>query len=78
MPPSPRPPPQVGTGAAVTLDSKGWEDVVVWNPWHTMKDCYEHFCCVENAKFSKPVVLEAGKSWEADMVMAVVDLKKKN
>ncbi len=40
----------VGTGAAVAIDSSGWEDTVVWNPWLTMKDCYERFCCVENAK----------------------------
>lgn len=41
---------EVGTGAAVALDSTGWEDTVVWNPHLTMKDCYQHFCCVENAK----------------------------
>jgi glucose-6-phosphate 1-epimerase len=45
---------EVGTGAAVALDSSGWEDTVVWNPYTTMKDCYEHFCCVENAKWVKP------------------------
>lgn len=31
----------VGTGAAVAIDSTGWEDAVVWNPHLTMKDCYE-------------------------------------
>lgn len=27
----------VGTGAAVAIDSTGWEDCVVWNPWTTME-----------------------------------------
>lgn len=31
----------VGTGAAVAIDASGWEDAVVWNPHHTMKECYE-------------------------------------
>ncbi|GFR48859.1 hypothetical protein Agub_g10813, partial [Astrephomene gubernaculifera] len=48
---------EVGTGAAVALDSYGWEDTVVWNPHLTMKDCYQSFCCVENAKFGKPAIV---------------------
>lgn len=62
-------------GAAITIDASGWEDVVVWNPWHTMKACYESFVCVENAKFSSPVVLQPGASWSATSNFAVVDLK---
>lgn len=31
---------EVGTGAAVAIDSTGWEDCVVWNPHTTMKECY--------------------------------------
>ena len=40
---------QVGTGAAIAIDASGWEDAVVWNPHHTMKECYEvraQFCVV--------------------------------
>ena len=40
----------VGTGAAVAVDTTGWEDCVVWNPWTTMKDCYERFVCVEQVR----------------------------
>ncbi|KAJ9513908.1 hypothetical protein QJQ45_020994, partial [Haematococcus lacustris] len=64
----------VGTGAAVAIDSSGWEDTVVWNPHLTMKDCYERFACVENAKFGSPVKLGAGESWEASAVFSVLDL----
>lgn len=38
---------EVGTGAAVALDSSGWEDTVVWNPHTTMPDCYKSFWCVD-------------------------------
>jgi len=65
---------EVGTGAAVALDNSGWEDVVLWSPWTSMKDCYEKFCCVENVKAGEPVVLAPGQSWLATTSMAVVDL----
>eukprot|EP00891_Asterochloris_glomerata_P002420 jgi/Astpho2/2420/Aster-05671 len=64
----------VGTGAAVTISSSGWEDVVVWSPWDAMPDCYKKFCCVENAKFGKPAVVKPGESWRAQQEFAVVDL----
>lgn len=64
----------VGTGAAVAIDSWGWTDTVVWNPWHTMKDCYERFVCVENAKFGAPVVLQPGESWEGTSTFSVIEL----
>lgn len=64
----------VGTGAAVAIDSSGWEDVVVWNPWTTMEACYKSFVCVENAKFSQPQHLEPGASWSATANFAVVDI----
>ncbi|GLI68039.1 hypothetical protein VaNZ11_012362 [Volvox africanus] len=65
---------EVGTGAAVALDSSGWEDTVVWNPYTTMKDCYQHFCCVENAKFGKPATVAPGESWSATVTLSVVDV----
>ncbi|KAG2501557.1 hypothetical protein HYH03_000064 [Edaphochlamys debaryana] len=67
---------EVGTGAAVALDSSGWEDTVVWNPWHTMKDCYQSFCCVENAKFGSAAKVGPGQSWTASVSFSVVDVSK--
>jgi glucose-6-phosphate 1-epimerase len=64
----------VGTGAAVEISSKGWEDVVVWNPWTSMADCYKKFCCVENAKFATPARLDAGADWRAEQTFTVIDL----
>lgn len=64
----------VGTGAAVTISSSGWDDCVVWNPHHTMKACYEKFVCVENAKFGSPVILAPGKDWSASANFSVVEL----
>ncbi|KAF8070973.1 putative glucose-6-phosphate 1-epimerase [Scenedesmus sp. PABB004] len=66
---------EVGTGAAVSIDATGWEDVVVWNPHTTMKDSYEHFVCVENALAAKPVTVKPGDSWRATTNFAVVDVK---
>lgn len=65
----------VGTGAAVSIDSSGWEDTVVWNPWTTMEACYKSFVCVENAKFGKPATLQPGESWAAQANFNVVDIK---
>ena len=65
----------VGTGAAVAIASKAWEDVVVWNPWTSMEACYESFACVENAQAGKPVSLAPGKSWTASADFSVVDLE---
>lgn len=64
----------VGTGAAVSISSSGWEDVVVWSPWEAMKDCYQKFACVENAKFNSPAVVQPGESWRAQQEFAVIDL----
>jgi glucose-6-phosphate 1-epimerase len=64
----------VGTGAAVAIDSAGWPDAVVWSPWDAMPACYERFCCVENAVAVEPVTVEAGKVWKATADFAVIDL----
>jgi glucose-6-phosphate 1-epimerase len=64
----------VGTGAAVSITSSGWEDVVVWSPWDAMPDCYKSFCCVENAKFGSPATLQPGQSWRAQQEFAVIDV----
>jgi glucose-6-phosphate 1-epimerase len=62
----------VGTGAAVAITSSEWSDVVVWSPWTDM-DCYQSFCCVENAKF-KPVTVAPGDSWRAQTTLEIKDL----
>jgi glucose-6-phosphate 1-epimerase len=65
----------VGTGAAVAIDSSGWEDTVVWNPWTTMEACYKNFVCVENAQFGKAVTLAPGATWSAIANFNVQDSK---
>ncbi|KIZ00487.1 Putative apospory-associated protein C [Monoraphidium neglectum] len=64
----------VGTGAAIAIDATGWQDVVVWNPHLTMKECYESFVCVENAKTGEAVTVAPGDSWRATTNFQVVDL----
>ena len=65
---------EVGTGAAISLESSGWTDCVLWNPHMTMESCYKQFVCVENAQFSKPVTLEPGSDWLASVNMSVIDV----
>lgn len=64
----------VGTGAAVAIDSSGWPDAVVWSPWESMPACYERFACVENAAAVEPVSVAPGGVWKATADFAVVDL----
>jgi hypothetical protein len=62
-------------GAAVSIDSTGWTDCVLWNPYKTMGEYYKEFVCVENARFPMPVKLKPGQDWNATTVMDVVDVK---
>ena len=64
----------VGTGAAIQIQSRNWPDCVVWNPWQTMEGCYREFCCVENAAADSPVVLGPGEEWAASAEFTVVNL----
>lgn len=64
----------VGTGAAVNIQSRGWKDVVVWSPWTSM-DCYESFVCVENAAFGHPITVSPGQSWRGEQAFSVMDLE---
>ncbi|KAF6256742.1 galactose mutarotase-like domain-containing protein [Scenedesmus sp. NREL 46B-D3] len=66
---------EVGTGAAIAIDATGWEDVVVWNPHLTMKECYENFVCVENAITNKSITVKPGDSWRATTNFQVVDVQ---
>lgn len=64
----------VGTGAGIQIQTEGWDDCVVWNPWTTMESCYRDFVCVENAKASEMVTLAPQDSWRARADFSVVDL----
>merc|ERR1712038_2068176 len=56
-----------GTGKALSvLNTAGWTDTVIWNPYGEESMGYNNFVCVESAKID-PVTLEAGGSWTADM-----------
>lgn len=60
----------MGKGSKVGIASKGWPDAVVWNPWDTMKDCYQEFVCVENAAVAKPVTVAPGAHWSGSMELS--------
>ena len=58
-----------GTSKALNvLNTAGWEDTVVWNPYGDEGMGYNNFVCVESVKFD-PVTLDAGASWEAVMAL---------
>ena len=58
-----------GTGKALAvLNTAGWEDTVLWNPYGNEGMGFNNFVCVESVKFD-PVTLESGASWEGDMTL---------
>jgi len=58
-----------GTGKALAiLNTAGWEDTVVWNPYGSESMGYDNFVCVESVKFN-PYTLGAGETWTADMAL---------
>lgn len=58
-----------GTGMALSvLNTAGWADTVLWNPYGSESMGFNNFVCVESAKID-PVALEGGKSWVADMAL---------
>jgi glucose-6-phosphate 1-epimerase len=63
-----------GTGKALhVLNTAGWEDTVLWNPYGNEGMGYNNFVCVESVKFD-PVTLEAGASWTGDMSLKAKSL----
>jgi len=48
------------------LNTDGWEDTVIWNPYGNEGMGYNNFVCVESVKYD-PVTLEGGSSWDGDM-----------
>lgn len=55
------------------LNTSGWEDTVLWNPYGNEGMGYNNFVCVESVKFD-PVSLEGGSSWIGDMALKVGDI----
>merc|ERR1712160_184701 len=56
-----------GTGKSLSvLNTAGWSDTVLWNPFGSESMGFNNFVCVESAKID-PVALEGGGSWTADM-----------
>mmetsp|Transcript_11334 Transcript_11334/g.12977 ORF Transcript_11334/g.12977 Transcript_11334/m.12977 type:complete len:358 (+) Transcript_11334:98-1171(+) len=58
-----------GTGKNLSvLNTEGWEDTVLWNPFGSEAMGYNNFVCVESVKFDS-VSLEGGKSWTGKMTL---------
>lgn len=63
-----------GTGKSLAvLNTAGWEDTVVWNPYGDEGMGYNNFVCVESVKFD-PFTLAGGESWTGDMALKPSDL----
>jgi glucose-6-phosphate 1-epimerase len=58
-----------GTGKSLSvLNTQGYEDTVIWNPYGNEGMGYNNFVCVESVKFD-PVTLEGGSTWVGDMAL---------
>jgi glucose-6-phosphate 1-epimerase len=55
------------------LNTAGYEDTVVWNPYGDEGMGFNQFVCVESVKFD-PVTLEGGNSWVGDMSLKPEDM----
>jgi len=56
-----------GTGKSLAVvNSEGYADTVIWNPYGDEGMGYNNFVCVESVKFDS-VTLAAGESWTGDM-----------
>ena len=55
------------------LNTAGWEDTVLWNPFGSEKMGYNNFVCVESVKFS-PLELAGGANWVGDMSLKPASL----
>lgn len=52
------------------LNTKGYADTLIWNPFGNEEMGYDKFVCVESVKYD-PVTLEVGASWTGDMSLVV-------
>ncbi|GKY99077.1 hypothetical protein MPSEU_000863400 [Mayamaea pseudoterrestris] len=58
-----------GTGKTLSVvNSAGWEDTVIWNPYGNEGMGFNNFVCVESVKFD-PVTLAGSSSWTGDMAL---------
>lgn len=57
------------------LNTAGWEDTVVWNPYGNEGMGFNGFVCVESVKFD-PVTLESESSWTGDMTLKPSDVEE--
>jgi len=63
-----------GTGKTLTvMNTAGYADTVIWNPYGNEGMGYNNFVCVESVKFD-PVSLEGGASWTGDMALQAGEL----
>ena len=66
--------------SVLRISSRGFPDVVVWNPWIDLAkniadmrdDDYRRFICVEAAAAAVPIVLRPGDSWEGTQRLELV------
>jgi len=56
------------------LNTAGWEDTVLWNPYGAKSMGFNHFVCVESVKFD-PVTLDGGASWTGEMALKPEDTR---
>lgn len=58
-----------GTGKTLSvLNTAGYEDTVLWNPYGNEGMGFNNFVCVESVKFD-PVSLPGGESWVGEMTL---------
>jgi len=58
-----------GTGKKLSvLNTAGWEDTVIWNPYGNEGMGFNNFFCVESVKFD-PVTLAGGDTWTGSMAL---------
>ena len=50
------------------MNTAGYEDTVLWNPFGNEGMGYNNFVCVESVQFD-PVTLDAGASWEGILTL---------
>mmetsp|Transcript_9729 Transcript_9729/g.17554 ORF Transcript_9729/g.17554 Transcript_9729/m.17554 type:complete len:301 (+) Transcript_9729:312-1214(+) len=63
-----------GRGKSLSiLNTKGYVDTLIWNPYGNEEMGYKKFVCVESVKYD-PVALEGGKSWTGAMSLVVSNI----
>ncbi len=62
------------------IESRGFNDIVVWNPWREgaaqladmESEEYRHMLCIESAAVNKPISLAPGASWTGEQLITVI------